>query len=90
MRGKIRIVVQNYMLIGYTQYICQLTDEYTATYIHLLTDEYSGLRSVVETIFLDFSTEKYSSVIFFGTEGYNKTEKYSLFSIVTTSTGNKR
>jgi hypothetical protein len=77
-RGKFRIVVQNFMLIGYTRYICRLTDEY------------SGLHSAVETIFLDFSTEKYSSIIFFGTEEYNKTEKYSLFSIVTTSTGNKR
>jgi hypothetical protein len=89
-RGKFRIVVQNFMLIGYTRYICRLTDEYTVKYILRLTDEYSGLHSAVETIFLDFSTEKYSSIIFFGTEEYNKTEKYSLFSIVTTSTGNKR
>jgi hypothetical protein len=31
-------------------------------------------------IFLDFGTEEYSSVIFLGTEKYNKTEEDTLFS----------
>jgi hypothetical protein len=38
------------------------------------TSGVSGLRSSVETIFLDFGAEEYSSVIFIGTK------EYSLFS----------
>jgi hypothetical protein len=53
-----------------------------APYIHRLTDEYSDLRLSVSGIFINFSTKKYSSVIFLGIKEYNKTEECIMFSVV--------
>jgi hypothetical protein len=48
--------------------------------IRRLTDKYSGLHSSVSGIFLSFSAEEYSSVIFLGTEEYNKIDECTMFS----------
>jgi hypothetical protein len=49
--------------------ICWITDEYTATYIHRLTDKCTEIYSSVEDIFL--ST---------GTNEYKRTKQCTLFS----------
>jgi hypothetical protein len=49
-------------------------------YIRRLIDLYYHIYSSVPGIFLGFGTEEYSSVIFLGTEEYNKTEECTLFS----------
>jgi hypothetical protein len=54
----------------------------TATYIHQLTNEYSGLCSSVIAIFLGFGTKEYSSVVFLCTEEYIKPRKIPCFPIV--------
>jgi hypothetical protein len=60
------------------RYICQLTDEYTTTYIHRLTNECIGLCSSVAAIFLGSGTVEYITVIFLGTEEYKTTEECTL------------
>jgi hypothetical protein len=62
------------------RYICQLTDEYTATYIHMLTDECTGLSSLVQATFFGASTEECSAVIFLSTTEYKVTEECTLVS----------
>jgi hypothetical protein len=62
------------------RYICRLTDEYTVTYIHRLTDECTGLSLPVQVTFLGAGTEECSLVIFLVTEKYKIIKKYTLFS----------
>jgi hypothetical protein len=49
--GRCRVPVQNLTFVGYHRFI------------HQLIDKYSGLRSSMPNIFLDFNTEEYSSVV---------------------------
>jgi hypothetical protein len=56
---KLGMRYKNGMFVGYTRYICWLTDEYTVTYISQVTDECTRLCSSVETIFLGSSTKEY-------------------------------
>jgi hypothetical protein len=51
-------------------------------YIYQLTDEYTGLCSSDENVFLSYGTEEYITIIFLGTEKLKKTEEHMLFSVV--------
>jgi hypothetical protein len=51
-------------------------------YIHQLTDEYTGLCSSDENVFLSYDTEEYITIIFLGTEKLKKTDEHMLFSVV--------
>jgi hypothetical protein len=61
-------------------YIRRLTDEYSATYILWLTNEYTILCSSVTGTFLSFGIEEYISVIFLSIGEYKQTEEDTLFS----------
>jgi hypothetical protein len=58
-KEKLGMRYTNGMFVGYTRYICRLTDEYTAMYICQVTDKCTKLCSSVEIIFLGSGTEEY-------------------------------